>query len=68
MVRYGTDSVAWNDESTSVSRRAPKRTRLAGLAGLLGGALWVLWPLGTEVFFSTSTPETGVQAMAADMG
>lgn len=65
MVQYGTVSVARNDESTSVSRRVPKRTRLAGLAGLLGGALWALWPLGTEVFFSTSTQETGVQALAA---
>lgn len=65
MVQYETDSIARNDENTSVVRRASKRTRLAGLAGLLGGALWALWPLGTEVFFSTSAQETGVQAMAA---
>lgn len=65
MVQYETDSIARNDEHTSVVRRASKRTRLAGLAGLLGGALWALWPLGTEVFSSTSAQETGVQAMAA---
>ena len=31
------------------------RTRLArgGLAGLVGGLLWALWPLGTPMFFET---------------
>jgi hypothetical protein len=39
--------------------------RSAGLAGLLGGALWALWPLGTEVFFSTTAQASAAQEMAA---
>lgn len=65
MVQYETDGVERRGVNVSVSRWTPERIRLAGLAAAVGGALWALWPLGTEVFFPTSAQVTAAQETAA---
>lgn len=64
MSQYKTDSIEQNSGNAAVSQWTPERMRLAGLAGVVGGMLWALWPVGTEVFFAESV-RTDIQAVAA---
>lgn len=64
MVRYETTGEERHGVNANTSSWRSLGTRAAGLAGLLGGVLWALWPLGTDVFFGEAT-RSGVQAVAA---
>lgn len=59
-----TDSRDQNSGDAAVSQWTPERMRLAGLAGIVGGVLWALWPIGTEVFLIDPV-RTDSQAVAA---
>lgn len=64
MENYKIGHRAQNSGNAAVSQWTPERMRLAGLAGIVGGVLWALWPVGTEFFFTDSV-RTDIQAVAA---
>lgn len=66
MVRYETTQEEQKGVSATASYWRSAGLQGAGLAGLLGGIVWALWPLGTDVFFGESeATRSSIEAVAA---